>query len=132
MHTISPADICALARSIEGSDLHTRTRNSVFKVKPADNGLIITPLSTNKPRAETTNTLKCICDEFSSTNSLRPTDYQRITINSSYVLTLISLLLKDDIAKAHPLPENATLPVPVAPSDKSVNPMDMLTNLGRA
>ncbi len=84
-----------LAVSLEGQEIHTSTRKAAFSVEVDGEKLIFTPASTKEPRLEYRNSIEQVLVRFNQTRSLAPGNYQDITGNASYLLTLIELLLDD-------------------------------------
>ncbi len=87
--------VLAFAKSLEGRDLHTQARKKAFRVCVVGDRLEFTPESTGKPRplSRTINQGQQVLDRYNLTRSLKPGDYQDITYNSSYLLTLIGLMV---------------------------------------
>lgn len=94
MQQVSANDIINFVRSIEGEELKTAAQNKTFTVRAVGDGIEYTPSSTGTPRAHPHRWLSRICDEFSRTNSFKPVDYQRITVNASYALAVIAKYLQ--------------------------------------
>lgn len=94
MHQVTANDIVSFVRSIEGQELKTAARNKAFTVRVVGNGIEYMPSSSSTPRAHPHKWLSRVCDEFSRTNSFKPGDYQRITVNASYALVIIAKYLE--------------------------------------
>jgi hypothetical protein len=89
MLRITADDVIALARSLNGQTLETLHRPRAFTVEIDGDHIVFTPSKSNYPRRHDKNTLQRICDTFSETNSYHPSDYNEISRNASYTLTLI-------------------------------------------
>ena len=97
MQQVSANEIITFVRSIEGTgdqELKTAAQSKAFTVRAVGDGIEYTPSSTGKPRAHPHRWLSRICDEFSRTNSFKPVNYQRITVNASYALAVIARYLQ--------------------------------------
>jgi hypothetical protein len=68
--------------------LETQQQKHPFTVRLAGDAFEYLPRS-NKPRTHDRAYLQRVCDESSRTNSVRPVDYNDITMNASYTLALI-------------------------------------------
>jgi len=91
---VDPDDLIEFARTIEGELLTTLSGSSTFTVAVTEKkGIDYTPDSTGKPRHQTYNYTKRVCEQFSETQSLRRSEYG-FTAHGSYVLALIDLYIK--------------------------------------
>ncbi len=86
---IGTADFRAFVRTKEGEVLLTQARQAKFMVRVKDNALEYTVMSTMKTRPHETQTMAKVLDEFYLTGSFKTSDYQQITVCSSYTLSLI-------------------------------------------
>lgn len=77
----------------------TKARKKKFTAAITDGRLAITPQSSGKTRKESDKVLLSILDHFNKTRSLQPKDYQDVTFNSVYVLTLIEESQKRSLEK---------------------------------
>ena len=99
VETVTPQEFIAFAKTKEGQELQTRVGKSKFIVRVVGNEVEYTPLSTNKPRPHELKMLERVLEHFHRTGSYTTTEY-RFTMNASYTLTLISLLLAKRAAPA--------------------------------
>ena len=76
----------------------TRAGRSKFTVCLAGDGVEFTPLSTKKPRLHERKFIERILSRFEKTGSFITSDYQNLTVNASYTLTLIDRYLKSHAA----------------------------------
>jgi hypothetical protein len=81
-----------LAESLEGEPIQTSRRKADVTVEVYGDGLIFTPASTKQPRPQSRKGIEQVLNRFNETQSLAPVDYQDITVNASYILTLIERL----------------------------------------
>lgn len=86
---ISTADFRAFVKTKEGETLFTEARKAKFMVQVKDNAIEYTVLSTQKTRPHETPTMEKVLEKFYLTGSYKTTDYQQITVCSSYTLALI-------------------------------------------
>jgi hypothetical protein len=91
------------ASSLEGQELLTLKRKSAFAVKVTPDGIEIIPGSTGELRRVSRERIKQVCDEYAHSKSLSPGDYQHITFDASYLVSLIHGFLQD-----HESGENAS------------------------
>jgi hypothetical protein len=59
-----------------------------------DAGLAVTPASSGNQRVIAPRVMEQVCSEFAQTRSLKPGDYQSITFDASYLLTVIDRYLR--------------------------------------
>lgn len=83
-------ELWAFARSVEGEPLQTSYRPKPFTVSVDGAKLRITPGS-GKPRATTRTRVAEILKKLERTGTFQPVQYQHLTYNASYVLTLVKL-----------------------------------------
>lgn len=92
-------ELISFAKTILGQELKTASRQRPFTVDVADDGFVFTPATgvargtTDRKRAEK------ILARFAETGSLRPGDYQGITFNASYFLSLLSAYQQEHLTK---------------------------------
>ena len=91
MHSPTAEQILEFAAQLEGMRLTTNARKTPFSLAVLADGIEFTPASSGKPRPLLTHDIQRICDEYCRTKSVQPKDYQGITFNASYVLTLIEM-----------------------------------------
>jgi hypothetical protein len=95
MARISTDSFLAFCQSLEGQELTTRAGRSKFTVCLAGDGLEYTPLSSKKPRPHERRFIERVLDRFEKTGSFITSDYNGLTVNASYTLTLIDRFLKN-------------------------------------
>jgi hypothetical protein len=95
MKPISIDDFLAFCKSLEGETISTRAGRANFKLRVMDYGLEITTVSTNKSRRQSRKEIADVIDRFHKTHSFITSDYSDITLNASYILTLVDRYLKD-------------------------------------
>jgi len=84
------------ASRLEGQELLTLKRKSAFAVKKVTaDGIEIIPGSTGELRRVSRERIKQVCDEYARSKSLNPGDYQAITFDASYLMSLIHGFLHD-------------------------------------
>lgn len=76
-------DLLRFASTLEGERLTTRARHAEFSVHAVSGGIEITPVSSGTPRFIPRSTLEHVCEEYLSSGSTRPGDYQKITFDAS-------------------------------------------------
>ena len=89
---ISYEALIRFAKTLDGQTLHTDTRHKEFQLHVSNNGLTYTPLSTGRSRSHPEKWVRRILDRYNQIGSLRPGDYQDLTVNASYLLTIIARL----------------------------------------
>lgn len=95
MSAIDFNSFIAFCRSLEGQTLPTIGGRAQFVLSSVrSDGLYYTVLSTLKVRKASRRYIAHVLKQYRMTNSLRPVDYQHITLNASYTLSLIKLYLK--------------------------------------
>ena len=82
------------ARTLDGQVLTTSARGVPFTVSVAGGRLEFTPASTGKSRPASPASLDRVLQQFAATGSTSPGDYQQLTVNASYILTLIDMYRK--------------------------------------
>ena len=100
INRISTADFRAFVKTKEGELLFTQARKAKFMVRVKDNALEYTVMSTMKTRPHETQTMERVLDKFYLTSSYKTTDYQQITVYSSYTLSLIRQYLAHKASSA--------------------------------
>jgi len=76
-------------RTLDSRSFVTLHRKAPFKVNVIPSGLLYTPLSTGKPRIQEWQYIDRVVSRFAEQGSFHPGDYHDITMNASYLLTLI-------------------------------------------
>ena len=98
---ITAQELTAFAATLAGQELHTRTRHVPFSVRVTRGGLEFRPGSSGKPRTTGSGRLDQVLEEFAMSQSLRPGHYQALTVDASYILTLLARYLQH---RGRPLP----------------------------
>jgi hypothetical protein len=93
MDSIDRQAFIKFVRTQEGHVLRTLKRDKAFTVRVTKKGVEYTPQSTMKARPHQTKFMERVLDKFSETGSYKTTDYQKLTVSSSYTLTLISAFI---------------------------------------
>lgn len=83
------SQLVAYAKTIHGQTLRTIAGRSEFRVEVDADIVVITPVSTQKPRRTVSNVSEVVLARFAETGSWNTSDYSHITRNSSYLLALI-------------------------------------------
>jgi len=79
----------------EGQTLPTAGGRAKFVLSSVQNDrLYYIVESTGKSRHSTRPWIEAVLNHYAKTKSLRPVDYQRVTFNASYTLSLIKLYLE--------------------------------------
>jgi len=79
----------AYAKTLEGATLRTLTRGAAFQVAVIGNTLEFSPASSRQPRRESKSSVDALLRHFDKTQSWQMSDYQDVSFNASYVLTLL-------------------------------------------
>ena len=77
-------------RTLDGRSFATLHRKAPFKVNVIPSGLLYTPLSSGKPRIQEWRYIDRVVSRFAENGSFHPVHYHDITMNASYLLTLIN------------------------------------------
>ena len=93
MSQIKAENLIEFVRTQGPLQLTTGARKKSFIVRAMDNGLEITPTSSNKVRKHKLKWLCKVCEKFSETHSLRSADYRGITANPSYSVAIMQAYL---------------------------------------
>jgi hypothetical protein len=96
---IATEALVRFARTLEGQELTTNIRGLPFTARVVGGRLEFTPASTGKTRPESLASLDHVLRQFADTESTRPGDYLQLTVNASYVLTLIAMYLRSPEAR---------------------------------
>jgi hypothetical protein len=83
-------DFRSFINTINGQSFHTLYRKVAFDVHVDQSGLKYTPASSGKPRIQKWKFIERVVLRYEETGSIQPSDYQDITANASYLLTLIN------------------------------------------
>jgi len=76
-----------------GKVFSTLHRGTLFVLDMVPDGLVYTPKSSGKPRKQEWKYIENVIQLFNETHSFHPGDYHEITLNASYILTLLSKYL---------------------------------------
>jgi hypothetical protein len=79
----------AYAKTQEGATLRTLRRGAAFQVAVVGNMLEFSPASSRQPRRESKAAVDAVLCHFDKTQSWQMSDYQDVSFNASYVLTLL-------------------------------------------
>jgi hypothetical protein len=81
------------AAGLDGQTLVTRFRKKRFSLSVSDRGFEYTPEHSGKPRMQEWKWIERILERYNEKPSLHPADYKDLTVNASYVLTIIRAYL---------------------------------------
>lgn len=90
---IALSELRAYAESIDGTTLETRSRHRKFTFTVNQSGFCYTPLSSQKPRLQSNNYIQKVLNQYNQDRSLSPSHYTNITVNASYLLSIIDRYL---------------------------------------
>jgi hypothetical protein len=96
MKELTPDKILAFAKTLEGQELETLWRKAQFTITVAQEEIRVVPAShapEQKPLIISRTQLNWACEEYERSKSLRPADYGDKIGVSSYVVTIIALML---------------------------------------
>jgi D-3-phosphoglycerate dehydrogenase len=88
---VNRSALLAFAKTQEGKTLFTRSQKKPFTVAVIGQGLQFTPEETGRPRPELPQVIDRVLAHYNATGSQYTSDYQDITQNSSYLMTLLAL-----------------------------------------
>jgi hypothetical protein len=77
-------------RSLVGSKIKTAGGQKQFVLSSAQYNKLCYKVSTGKTRTHTRERIKMVLDRYEKAKSLKPRDYQDISVNASYILPLIN------------------------------------------
>lgn len=86
-------DFLSFLKTLDRQSFRTLHRKLLFEVNVVPSGLYYTPKSSGTPRIQQWKFIERVALRFKETESLHPGDYQDITVNASYLLTLIDFYL---------------------------------------
>ena len=86
---ISFHELKEYAQSLNRTTLETRARHNKFHFTVDDEAFHYIPESTNKPRSQENKYVDRVLQRFNEIRSLNPKDYIDLTVNASYLLTII-------------------------------------------
>lgn len=96
MKKIDLENFRSFANTLDGQSFVTLHRKAPFNVHLLPLGLQYTPVSSGKPRIQEWKYIDQVISRFGETGSFHPRDYHDITMNASYVLTVIKKYLQMD------------------------------------
>jgi hypothetical protein len=82
-------ELLRYASKLEGQRLKTAGGRATFTVRVLSHGLEVTPDSSGTPRVIPRETIQLVIDEYEQSRNLQPGQYQSITFNASYILSII-------------------------------------------
>jgi hypothetical protein len=94
MKRIPTNDFIEYCRTLNGSEFTTRAGRSRFILNVIGENLEFIPISSKQPRPETKKRIDIVLDHFAESGSFITSDYTKLTVNSTYMLTLIDLYRK--------------------------------------
>src|SRR5262249_51191190 len=89
MQPVTLEQLRAFADELDGRTLVTRFRDRRFSLRVAPEGLEYTPEFSGMPRMQQWRWIERILARFNETQSLHPADYKDITVNASYILSIL-------------------------------------------
>jgi hypothetical protein len=92
MVTVTLDDLKTFGAGLDGTTLVTHSRKCRFSFSVGDRGFEYTPES-GKPRMQEWKYIERILKRYNDKGSLRPVDYKDLTVNASYLLTIIRAYL---------------------------------------
>lgn len=81
--------LLAFCHAKRGEMMTTLVRKSPFRIEVAGDYLAITPGSSHAPRLERKSSISSLLDRLAKTQSFQMSDYQDVTFNASYVLSIV-------------------------------------------
>jgi len=81
--------LLAFCHAKRGEMMTTLVRKSPFRIEVAGDYLAITPGSSQAPRLERKSSIGSLLDRLAKTQSFQMSDYQDVTFNASYVLSIV-------------------------------------------
>lgn len=94
---ISADSLIRFTKTLQGKPLATMACGKPFMVEVVTAGIEITPASSGTPRTVARNRIQLVCDEYNRSKSLKPGDYQAITLDASYLLALIRIAEEEQV-----------------------------------
>lgn len=80
------------AKTLEGETLRTNAGRAKFTVHVDNEIVYFTPVSTGRERPEYRRSAEKVLRYYYNTGSMKPNDYTSMTVNSVYLLRLITLM----------------------------------------
>lgn len=87
-------EFLSFLKTLDGQPFRTLHRKLLFEVNVVPSGLYYTPKSSGTPRIQQWKFIERVALRFKETESFHPGDYQDISVNASYLLTLIDVYLR--------------------------------------
>jgi hypothetical protein len=89
--------VLRFAKTLEGRDLYTQVQHRRFRVRVIGKKLEYTlenknPKEKSIPRIQGGKVAQKVLNLYNVTRSLRPGDYNKITVHASYLLTIVAML----------------------------------------
>jgi len=81
--------LLAFCHTKHGEIMTTLVRKSTFRIEVAGDYLAITPGSSQAPRLERKSSISSLLNRLAKTQSFQMSDYQDVTFNASYVLSIV-------------------------------------------
>jgi hypothetical protein len=93
MGDVTLDDLKTFGAGLHGKTLVTRFRKRRFSLSVSDRGFEYTPEHSGRPRMQEWKWIERILKRYNDERSLHPADYKDLTVNASYVLTIIRAYL---------------------------------------
>lgn len=88
-------ELLRYASTLEEQRLKTAGGRATFTVRVLEHGLEVTPQSSGRPRIVPRETIQVVIDEYERSRNLQPGQYQSITFDASYLLSIIAHYLHE-------------------------------------
>lgn len=95
LEDFSADELIRYASKLEGQRLTTAGGRATFAVHVSLRGLEVTPESSAIPRIVTRETIQLVIEQYNRSRSLLPGQYQSITFDASYLLSIIDHYLEE-------------------------------------
>lgn len=89
--------LLAFCHAKRGEMMTTLVRKSPFRIEVAGDYLAITPGSSQAPRLERKSSIGSLLDRLAQTQSFQMSDYQDVTFNASYVLSIVKAWQRETV-----------------------------------
>lgn len=90
--------LLAFCHAKRGEMMTTLVRKSPFRIQVARDYLAITPDSSQAPRLKRKSSIGSLLDRLAKTQSFQMSDYQDVTFNASYVLSIVKAWQRENRA----------------------------------
>ena len=100
MEPVALDDLRAFASGRDGQTFVTRFRARRFSLRVPQEGFEYTPEYSGTPRMQQWRWIERIPNRFNETQSPHPADYRDITVNASYILSILGAYLDSLLAAA--------------------------------